>query len=113
MTAAVFLALLAAPTAARGDTVSWSATAPATSGTAGGTGTWNTSGLNWWTGSGAAAWNNANLDTAAFAGTSGTVTLGTNITAGGLWFNTSGTSGYSLSLGSNTLSEVDPDFRAP
>jgi autotransporter-associated beta strand protein len=100
------LAVLVLGTAAfaaplRAATLTWSGTAPATSGTVGGTGAWDTSGLNWWTGNGAAAWNNANNDTAAFAGTSGTVTLGTNITAGGLSFNTS--SGYLLNLGANTL----------
>ena len=92
-------ALMAAPALAQ-SAVSWSATAPATTGTAGGTGTWNTSGLNWWTGAAAATWNNAANNTAVFAGTSGTVTLGGDITAGGLSFSTTN---YLLSVGSNTL----------
>jgi autotransporter-associated beta strand protein len=65
----------------------------------GGTGTWNTSLLNWDAGvSPHVAWNNANNDSAIFGGTAGTVTLGvpiglTNITfaAGSL-----GTSQYTI-----------------
>ena len=58
---------------------------------AGGTGTWNTTLLNWDAGASPhVAWNNSNNDTAVFAGTAGTVTLGTGITAGGLTFNTNG-----------------------
>ena len=56
----------------------------------GGTGTWDTSTSNWWSGSALGAWNNSNNDTAVFWGTAGTVTLGSGITVGGLQFNTSG-----------------------
>jgi len=70
---------------------------------AGTTGTWNTSTLNWDQGSTLAhvAWNNGSNDTAIFGGTGGTVTLGTAISANSLIFaHTSGT--YTVS-GSNAL----------
>ncbi|HSI09159.1 MAG TPA: autotransporter-associated beta strand repeat-containing protein [Rariglobus sp.] len=69
----------------------------------GGTGTWNTSLSNWWPGSGTTdqAWVNGNNDTALFAGgVAGTVTLGSGITVGGLFFNTNN---YTLVNGANTL----------
>lgn len=58
-------------------------------------GTWNTSGTNWNTGSGLTTWNNANNDTAVF-GTTGNsstgrvVTLGEDITVGGIGFASPG-----------------------
>jgi autotransporter-associated beta strand protein len=56
----------------------------------GGTATWDTSTLNWDQGNGYArvAWANGNNNTAIFAGTAGTVSLGTGITVGGLQFDT-------------------------
>jgi hypothetical protein len=47
----------------------------------GGSGTWNTTITNWDGGSGVphVVWNNSNSDSATFAGTAGTVTLGSNI----------------------------------
>ena len=52
---------------------------------AGGTGTWNTTTLNWDSGLGAhVAWDNAGNDTAVLGGADGTVTLGEPITAGGI-----------------------------
>jgi len=69
----------------------------------GGSGGWNVSSANWWTGSGAdTSWNNANNDTASFWGTNTApvVTLGSGITVGGLTFNTTG---YTLDAGANTL----------
>ncbi|MFM8530097.1 MAG: beta strand repeat-containing protein, partial [Ilumatobacteraceae bacterium] len=92
------LAGLATSPALAQSAVSWSGAAPATSGTAGGAGTWNTSGLNWWNGTSGVAWDNSGNNTAVFAGTSGSVALGSNITAGGLTFNTAG---YLLSAGTN------------
>jgi len=59
----------------------------------GGEGTWDTTEERWGTDEGGpytSIWNNSNNDTAVFAGTAGTVTLGTGITAGGLTFNTAG-----------------------
>ncbi|MEZ0256301.1 MAG: beta strand repeat-containing protein, partial [Chthoniobacter sp.] len=67
-------------------------------------GTWDATSTQWWNGTQLAAdqaWVNANNDTAAFWGTAGTVTLGTNITAGGLLFNTAS---YVINTGANTLS---------
>ena len=66
----------------------------------GGTETWNTSIQNWDQGNGLArvSWTNANNDTAIFAGTAGTVALGTGITIGGLQFDTA-----SYIIQSNTL----------
>ena len=76
-------------------------------GASGGTaGTWDTTLLNWDAGvSPHVAWDNSNTlenpaDFAVFAGTAGTVTLGTNITAGGLTFNTNS---YSISGSTLTL----------
>jgi fibronectin-binding autotransporter adhesin len=66
----------------------------------GGAGTWDTTILNWDAGASPhVAWVNANNDTAEFAGTAGTVTLGTGITVGGLIFKTNN---YILS-GASTL----------
>ena len=73
----------------------------------GGAGSWNNSLsgtpiLNWWSGAGTVdqSWVNANNDTAVFSGTSGTISLIDNITAGGLLFNTTS---YVVNTGSNTL----------
>ncbi len=64
-------------------------------------GTWDTTLLNWDGGASPhVAWNNSNNDTAVFGGTAGTVTLGANITASGLTFNTTG---YAISGNTLTL----------
>ncbi|MGV3664411.1 MAG: autotransporter-associated beta strand repeat-containing protein, partial [Prosthecobacter sp.] len=70
----------------------------------GGAGIWDTSTLQWWNPAIPGvdvAWNNLSLDTAVFAGTAGTVTLGEAISAGGLTFNTTGytLTGVTLTLG--------------
>ncbi len=91
------------------DTLTWD-TAPGTVGAGdstvtGGAGTWSTDTANGnWTADAGAnniAWVNDILDadTAIFGSTAGAITLGTDITAGGLTFNTNG---YSISAG-NTL----------
>src|SRR6202042_2561290 len=64
----------------------------------GGNGTWDTSSANWFNGSSDVAWNNAYNPVAVFAGTAGTVSLGTGITASELVFTTTG-----YSVQSNTL----------
>lgn len=76
---------------------------------AGGAGTWNTTLTNWDAGASAmVAWNNANLNTAVFGGTAGTVTINAPVSAGGLTFTTagytiaSGASPDSLTLGGTT-----------
>ncbi len=57
----------------------------------GGDGTWNTTLLNWDAGASPhVAWVNTNNDIAIFGGTAGTVTLGSNITASILQFDTTG-----------------------
>jgi autotransporter-associated beta strand protein len=68
----------------------------------GGAGTWDTATRNWDAGAGLpyVTWDNSQNLTAAFGGTAGTVSLGANITAGGLQFNTTG---YTISTGANTL----------
>lgn len=75
----------------------------------GGAGTWDTSAARW--GKVAAGpfvftWNNANNDTAVFGSTAGAVTLGENITIGGLKFNATAyvitNAAYTLSFGAGT-----------
>ena len=56
----------------------------------GGTGPWNTTSSFWNNAGVDQMWINANLDTARFGGTGGTVTLATGITVGGLNFNVDG-----------------------
>ncbi len=82
----------------------WDATNPITNSPgSGGAGTWNTTSTNWWvSGSADAVWANNNI--ANFAGTAGTVTLGSAVTANGLTF---ATSGYTIS-GSSTLTLAGP-----
>ncbi len=69
---------------------------------AGGDGTWNTTILNWDQGAGLphVAWNSAtNNDTAVFGGSGGTVTLGTDITLGGLEFAAGSTASHTVAGG--------------
>jgi autotransporter-associated beta strand protein len=80
--------------------LTWDADATFNNGTFGGTGTWDTSTANWANGTVDAAWTNSLNDTAVFAGTAGTVTVGGSLNAGGLQF---ATTGYSLSGGTITL----------
>jgi autotransporter-associated beta strand protein len=104
-----FLALagssLLAISSANAASVTWDIT-PGTVGTGdgaitGGNGIWNTANGNWTTDAGVnnVAWVNTNNDIAVFAGTAGTVTLGEDITIGGLQFNTTA---YTLA-GNNLL----------
>jgi fibronectin-binding autotransporter adhesin len=84
-----------------------------TNGTAlgsGGAGTWNLSSAFWSPNSDGAsgpfsAWNNASLYDAIFAGTAGTLTLGTPITAHNLTFQTTG---YTLNGSTLTLGGITP-----
>lgn len=72
-------------------------------GVSGGTaGTWDTTLKNWDAGAAPhVAWDNTNpFDTAVFGGTAGTVTLGSNVTVGGLTFNTNG---YSIAPGTGSF----------
>ncbi len=88
--AAALAAVVVATSPAPANTLYWSGNGT----TQGGPGTWDLSNTNW----GAAAagpfsevWNNSNNDTAEFGGTAGTVTLGTDVTVGGLTFTAADT----------------------
>jgi fibronectin-binding autotransporter adhesin len=85
---------LGVPRAARAQSLSWDPND--TSGAnLGGSGTWNTTNPNWWTGTSDTTWISA--DTAVFGGSiGGTVTLTSPITAAGLVFSSSGFTGYTL-----------------
>src|SRR5581483_4260629 len=64
----------------------------------GGTGTWNTGNVNWLNSASDVPWDSSS---ATFGGTGGTVTVGSNVSTGGLTFNVPG---YTLSgTGSITL----------
>jgi len=93
------LLLLLSPLALRGANLTWNADGISGAPT-GGTGTWDTSTLLWDNAGTMAAWNNTGGHAAIFGGTAGTVTLGENITAAGMTFNTGG---YSLAGNGNTL----------
>jgi len=75
---------------------------PGDSAITGGAGTWNTANGNWTTDAGAnnIAWDNLNNDTAVFGGTAGAVNLLSNVSVGGLKFNTTG---YSITSAANTI----------
>ncbi len=97
-------------TMASASTLTWDSDAMPGNGVTDGSGTWDTSTLQWYSGSSDSAWNNSNNDTAVFGnGGSGgtnpyTVTLGAAITVGGLTFNTSSSaSSYTIAGGGNTL----------
>jgi fibronectin-binding autotransporter adhesin len=103
--AGLALAACLLPAPATGATYTWWATG--SSGTAGGTGTWNTANAYWTTnGSAWVPWDNTTNagDTAEFGGTAGTVSLGTPITANGLSFATTGytVTGQTITLASGT-----------
>ena len=87
--------------AAFGAALTWDPAA--TGGTAGGSGIWNTA--SWFSGSDG-PW--VSSDDAAFGGTAGTVSLNGAITAGNLFFNTSGylVSGNTLTLTSGSVNVV-------
>jgi hypothetical protein len=75
--------------------------------TLGGAGTWDTTTPNRWgaasTGPFDQTWNNANGDTAVFAGTTGAVTIGASVsvTAGGMIFTNSSTAAFSIAPGTS------------
>ncbi len=76
----------------------------------GGSGTWDTSSNDWFNGTSDVAWSNAYDPVAVFAGSAGTVTLGTGITASSLNFNTSGytVTGNTLTLAVSGTVSVAP-----
>jgi autotransporter-associated beta strand protein len=78
----------------------------------GGTGTWNLGDLFWWNNADPnVSWPNTD-NRAVFAGTAGTVTLGSNINAGGLSFSTTGyriaggAGPFALTLSGSAPSEI-------
>ena len=77
----------------------------------GGAGTWNTTIQNWDQGNGLifCTWTNADNDIAIFAGTPGTVTIGSAVTANGLTFNTNG---YVLTGSALTMAGTTPTITA-
>jgi len=85
---ACLLFLLSLP-ALRAANLTWDADGTS-GGPTGGVGTWDTATLIWDNAGTMTAWNNAGGHVAIFGGTAGTVTLGENITAAGLTFNSSG-----------------------
>ncbi len=94
------LILAAGVMTTRADSLNWDQLG---GGTLGGTGTWNlNSTANWWNGGGDVNWADnsaAGTNSAIFAGTAGTVTLNTSLSASNLQFTTTG---YTVS-GSGTL----------
>ena len=103
---AVAAVCLATIPAVFGATLTWD---PSQSGggSNGGSGTWSTA-SNWWSGSQDQAWNNANADVAAFAGTAGSVTLGGSQSTNGIIFASAG--GYTLGGGTLVLAGATPFF---
>jgi autotransporter-associated beta strand protein len=97
---AVGLTVVVGMAAARADILTWD---PLLNGGGGGTGTWNLNGTaNWWNGGADVKWldTSANsTNSAVFAGTAGTVTLNSSLSASNLQFFAAG---YTLS-GSGTL----------
>ncbi len=97
-TTAIALVLAGSPEA-HAAAVQWDVNGAAVG--AGGTGAWNTSSAFWFDGGSYAAWSNAALNDAVFAGTAGTVTLSTGVTVHNLQFDTTGyiVTGNTLTLG--------------
>jgi autotransporter-associated beta strand protein len=87
------------PTAPAGVTIDWDPGAKKASPGSGGTGNWDTfSGVWWQSGTNDLAWNSSG-DNAVFAGTAGTVTITSSVSADSMTFNTTG---YNIT-GSGTL----------
>jgi autotransporter-associated beta strand protein len=95
--AAAFAILGVAPHAANAQNLSWSPTAQ----NSGGTGTWNTTDLQWFNGTVTQPWDNTAGTSATFGGSPGTVTVGVPITAQNITF---ATDGYTITGGSLTFS---------
>jgi len=92
------------PYAPAGATVYWDPGAKKASPGTGGTGSWDTSTTNWWYSGTSNVVYSPSGDYATFAGTNGTVTLATSLSADGLTFSTSG---YTVS-GAGTLTLNSP-----
>jgi fibronectin-binding autotransporter adhesin len=102
LAAAGAMSAITFPQIARAATLTWDGGDATFNGTFGGTGSWDLSTLNWSSGASDVAWSDvssAGTDTAVFAGTAGTVTLNSNLSALGLQFLTTG---YTISPGTGT-----------
>ena len=78
-----------------------------TTGVQDGSGSWDTSTANWWTGSADTTFNIATPDAPTFGalgGAGGTVTLGVPIVSGSIIFNAPSVGNYTIAGGGNTLS---------
>ena len=71
----------------------------------GGSGTWDTSSSIWFISPVFQVWNNVTFDNATFAGTAGTVTVGTPVNVHNITF---GTTGYTVTGSSITLGGTTP-----
>jgi autotransporter-associated beta strand protein len=111
------LAVVLVPSAPAGATIYWDPGAKKASPGSGGTGNWNSSTADWWySGSSNVDWS-PNGDNGIFAGTAGTVTLGTSMSAGSLTFQTAGYtiagSGYTLTMTNPETFNVAPPGSSP
>jgi fibronectin-binding autotransporter adhesin len=88
--------------------LTWDSDANAGDGATDGSGTWNTSLLNWFDGVGDIAWPNTLLDAAIFGngGTAGVVTLGVPITVGTINFEAVASGNYTLGSLTNPATET-------
>ena len=113
-------AMFTASGAAMATTLTWDSSGNSPTAPVDGAGTWNTTGTNWSNGATDAAWNNTSDSgyTAAFGNSTpgdyaGTVTLGSNITAGGLVSNAAYNSNYTIAgSGSYGLTLTGPSVVA-
>ena len=71
-----------------------------------GAGNWNTTGTNWWFGSGNVAWDSSRTAEIGAGGTPGTITLQSNITVAGLRFRPVSTTTRAYSIVAGTGSPV-------
>ncbi len=94
-------ATFAASGAVMATTLTWDSSASSPTAPVDGSGTWNTTGTNWSTGTTDSSWGTSGgySTTASFGsnnGAAGTVTLGANITAAGLTFNPATSGDYTI-----------------
>jgi len=100
------LAVVLVPSAPAGVSIYWDPGAKKASPGSGGTGNWNNATSDWWySGSSNVDWS-VGGDNGIFAGTAGTVTLGTSMSAGSLTFQTAG---YTIAGSSYTLTMTNPE----
>src|SRR4051812_4945976 len=98
---AVAASRVAAPPAARADSLTWDADANSANGLQDGPGIWDTTTPHWQnnTNPGYVAWTNSPINDAVFgvnSGAAGTVTLGTGITVGNILFDLPGSGNYTI-----------------